>query len=57
MIFSVALLCLTSCSVKQSNPLDIDKELLYCNTQIQRTLSEIGNSAQMPRNIADTASQ
>ena len=54
MIFSVALLCLAGCSVKQSNQLDVNKELDYCRSQIERTLKEISNTDRLPKNIADS---
>jgi unsaturated chondroitin disaccharide hydrolase len=54
MIFSVAILCLAGCSVKQSNQLDVDRELNYCRSQIERTLKEISADNRMPKNIADS---
>jgi unsaturated chondroitin disaccharide hydrolase len=56
MIFSVVLLCLASCSVKQSNQLDVYGELNYCRFQIERTLEEINNTDRMPKNIAGNLS-
>jgi unsaturated chondroitin disaccharide hydrolase len=54
MIISIALLCLAGCSVKQSNQLDVNRELNYCRSRIERTLKEISNTGQMPKNIADS---
>jgi unsaturated chondroitin disaccharide hydrolase len=54
MIISVALLCLAGCSVKQSGQLDVNRELDYCRSQIERTLEEISNTSRMPKNIADS---
>ncbi|GAB1416362.1 glycoside hydrolase family 88 protein [Paludibacter sp.] len=45
----VAFLC--SCSSKVVDTLDVDKELNYCNVQIEKTLSQIENTTMMPRNI------
>lgn len=48
---------LMSCSEKEvAGTLAVDKELLYCNVQIQKTLSEIGDRKMMPRNIMDSLS-
>jgi unsaturated chondroitin disaccharide hydrolase len=52
MIISAALLCLAGCSVKQSNQLDVNRELDYCRSRIERTLREINNTNRMPKNIA-----
>jgi unsaturated chondroitin disaccharide hydrolase len=56
LVFSIALLCLTVCSVKQSNQLDVNRELDYCRSRIERTLKEISNTNRMPKNIADSLS-
>lgn len=43
---------LCACTPKVvSNTLDVDQELNYCNEQIQKTLSRIGDTTMMPRNI------
>ncbi len=48
-------LLLFSCTQKNtSEDFDVDKNLIYCNTQIQRTLSEISGKQMMPRNIMDS---
>lgn len=48
-------LLLFSCTQKNtSEDFDADKNLIYCNTQIQRTLSEISGKQMMPRNIMDS---
>jgi unsaturated chondroitin disaccharide hydrolase len=54
MIISAVLLCLAGCSVKQSNQLDVNRELDYCRSRIERTLKEISNTNRMPKNIADS---
>lgn len=47
-----------SCSEeKKERPLDVNKELAYCNKQIHRTLSELNNVNMMPRNIMDSLTQ
>ena len=44
-----------SCSTKKdSNIFDVNEALIYCNNQILRTLSEIGDNTMMPRNIMDS---
>ncbi|MDR0543106.1 MAG: glycoside hydrolase family 88 protein [Dysgonamonadaceae bacterium] len=48
------LLFLSSCYKEQVKPLDVNKELAYCNAQIKRTLVEISGSCETPRNIADS---
>ncbi|MBB4034207.1 unsaturated chondroitin disaccharide hydrolase [Dysgonomonas hofstadii] len=49
---------LLSCSQNDtSNNFDVDKNLTYCNTQIERTLSEISGKQMMPRNIMDSLTQ
>lgn len=43
---------LCACAPKVvNNTLDVDQELNYCNEQIQKTLSRIGDTTMMPRNI------
>lgn len=43
---------LCSCAPKvANNTLDVDRELNYCNEQIQKTLDRIGDTAMVPRNI------
>jgi unsaturated chondroitin disaccharide hydrolase len=54
MIISAVLLYLAGCSVKQSNQLDVNRELDYCRFQIERTLKEINNTNRIPKNIADS---
>lgn len=34
-----------------NNTLDVDRELSYCNKQVQETLNRIGDTTMMPRNI------
>lgn len=48
-IFALSLIML-SC-VQKEVKFDVDKALDYCNGQIERTLSEIGDTTMMPRNI------
>jgi len=49
------LMTILSCTTKKDNTLfDVDEALKYCDTQIKRTLSEIGDSNMMPRNIMDS---
>lgn len=48
----VMAISLCTCTPKVDNPtFDVDSELDYCNKQINRTLSHIGDSTMMPRNI------
>jgi unsaturated chondroitin disaccharide hydrolase len=48
----VMAISLCACAPKVvSNTLDVDQELNYCNEQIQKTLSRIGDTTMMPRNI------
>jgi len=48
-------LLLFSCTSKNtSEDFNVDKNLTYCNTQIERTLSEISGKKMMPRNIMDS---
>jgi unsaturated chondroitin disaccharide hydrolase len=54
MIINAVLLYLAGCNVKQSNQLDVNRELDYCRFQIERTLKEINNTHRMPKNIADS---
>lgn len=46
---------LLSCSEKKTSAsLDVNKELKYCNVQINKTLGEISGKGMMPRNIMDS---
>lgn len=48
----VMAISLCACAPKVSNnTLDVDRELNYCNEQVQKTLSRIGDTTMMPRNI------
>ena len=48
----VMAISLCACAPKVvSNTLDVDQELNYCNEQIQKTLSRIGDTTMIPRNI------
>jgi unsaturated chondroitin disaccharide hydrolase len=47
------IIMLASCNSKKVQ-FDAGEALNYCNTQIKRTLSEIGDTTMMPRNIADS---
>lgn len=48
----VMAISICACTPKVANPtLDLDSELDYCNKQIQRTLSRVGDSTMVPRNI------
>lgn len=47
----VLVACLQS---KSKVTFDVDKELIYCNQQTMRTLSELKDTAMMPRNIMDS---
>jgi unsaturated chondroitin disaccharide hydrolase len=48
----VMAISLCACAPKVvNNTLDVDQELNYCNEQIQKTLSRIGDTTMMPRNI------
>lgn len=48
----VMAITICACTPKVANPtLDLDSELDYCNKQIQRTLSRVGDSTMVPRNI------
>ncbi|MDR1091502.1 MAG: glycoside hydrolase family 88 protein [Prevotella sp.] len=48
----LSVVLLFSCNNKENtNLLDADKELAYCNTQVHKTLSEIDGKGMMPRNI------
>lgn len=52
MVLPLAIVLLFSCNNKENtNLLDADKELAYCNTQVHKTLSEIDGKGMMPRNI------
>jgi len=43
---------LCACAPKvANNTLGVDRELNYCNEQVQKTLSSIGDTTMMPRNI------
>lgn len=43
---------LYSCTSKVSNnTLDVERELNYCNEQIQKTLNHIGDTTMVPRNV------
>lgn len=43
---------LYSCTSKVSNnTLDVERELNYCNKQIQKTLNHIGDTTMIPRNV------
>ena len=54
-ILGISSVLLLSCTPKnESVSFDVDKNLAYCNTQIQRTLSEISGKQMMPRNIMDS---
>lgn len=45
------LIFLSACSEKPNGDIDIDSEINYCETQAQKTLSEIPRDSLMPRNI------
>ncbi|MDD4429482.1 MAG: glucuronyl hydrolase, partial [Paludibacter sp.] len=48
----VMAISLCACTPKVANhTFDVDSELNYCNKQINKTLSRIGYSSMMPRNI------
>lgn len=48
----VMAISLCACAPKvANNTLDVDRELNYCNEQVQKTLSRIGDTTMMPRNI------
>lgn len=51
---SVSILLFFSCSVKEDNKLDVKSALSYCNVQLQRTLSEMGDTTLVPHNIPDS---
>ena len=53
-ILSLAVSFLSCTGNKNQAILDVDKELTYCQTQINRTLSEISRKDMMPRNIMDS---
>ena len=42
---------IASCTSNQNNIFDVDKNLVYCNQQAQRTLTDIKGENKMPRNI------
>ena len=51
----LGLTMILSCSTKKDNTLfDVNEALKYCDVQIKRTLSEIGDANRMPRNIMDS---
>ena len=51
----LGLTMMLSCSIKKDNPLfDVNEALKYCDKQIKKTLSEIGDTSLMPRNIMDS---
>ena len=52
----IFLALMTSCSTKKDN-FDVDVALDYCNSQVLKTLSEIGKNTMLPRNIMDSLSQ
>lgn len=43
-----------SCSTDKKVTLDVDKALSYCSRQMNRTLSEIGDTTLLPNNIMDS---
>lgn len=45
------LIFLSACSEKPNGDIDIDSEINYCETQAQKTLSEIPGDSLLPRNI------
>ncbi|HBB01320.1 MAG: glucuronyl hydrolase [Bacteroidetes bacterium GWD2_45_23] len=48
----VMAISLCACTPKAANPtFDVDSELDYCNVQINKTLSHVGDATMMPRNI------
>jgi unsaturated chondroitin disaccharide hydrolase len=48
----VMAISLCACAPKvANNTLGVDRELNYCNEQVQKTLSSIGDTTMMPRNI------
>ncbi len=48
----VMAISLCACTPKVTNStLDVDRELNYCNEQVQKTLNRIGDTTMMPRNI------
>ncbi|MEA5129540.1 MAG: glycoside hydrolase family 88 protein [Proteiniphilum sp.] len=50
----VMAISLCACAPKvANNTLDVDRELNYCNEQIQKTLTHIGDITMMPRNILE----
>ena len=48
-----AWVALCSCTVRniQNTTLDVDRNLAYCDSQVQKTLKEISGKNVMPRNI------
>jgi len=51
----LGLTMILSCSTKKDNAFfDVNEALKYCDIQIKRTFSEIGDTNMMPRNIMDS---
>ncbi|WP_163273209.1 glycoside hydrolase family 88 protein [Dysgonomonas sp. 511] len=44
----------SACNRKQTEAFEVDKHLAYCDKQVHRTLTELGNRKMMPRNIPDS---
>ncbi|KAA6302746.1 MAG: Unsaturated chondroitin disaccharide hydrolase [Candidatus Ordinivivax streblomastigis] len=51
---SLCLLCATLYYFTSCTPFNVKKQLDYCDTQIKKTIVEIGGKDQMPRNIMDS---
>lgn len=54
---AVIILGTVSCVEKQELTFDVNKNIAYCSTQVNRTLSEISGKDMMPRNIMDSLNQ
>lgn len=54
MVLPLAILLLSSCEEKKDTALDTNKELSYCESQVNKTLTEISGKNMMPRNIMDS---
>lgn len=48
---AVLILGIASCSQKQEIKFDVNGALAYCSIQVKKTLSEIGDTTMIPRNI------
>jgi Highly conserved protein containing a thioredoxin domain len=49
-VVGVVMIC-TACTAKKTDMLDVDQALKYCHMQTERTLSAIGRTDSIPRNI------